>query len=225
MKGMLNFLEKAGLVKQDKAPPSEEVLDTSPPAIGAATSTASAPPAQGVDLAATGNTEPLDFNRIYADQGVPASIYPAERLLRLVDGLSAMDQATRLMAITAMDAADESWSITDPLADAAIKRTALSAHSDYLQQKLQDLQAQTQARMDAVAARQAQTVGDIRKQISELEALVERELNRAAQETAAQEAALQTAQAQTARELAEITQTSQRLQSLTQQFGNPNPQE
>ncbi|TXT41361.1 MAG: putative methyl-accepting chemotaxis sensory transducer [Comamonadaceae bacterium] len=219
MKGMLDFLEKAGLVKKDEpVPPPSDNADT-----------ASAPPLVTeplvIDLPAMPSGEPLDLARIYADQGVPASIYPAERLLRLVDGLSAMDEATRLMAIKAMDAADESWSIDDPLADAAAKLSALAAHAEQLQMSQQALQAQTQARLDAVAARQAQTVGDIRQQISELEALVERELTRAAQETATQQAALQTAQAQTARELAEITQTSQRLQSLARQFGTPNPQE
>jgi glycyl-tRNA synthetase beta subunit len=168
---------------------------------------------------------PLDFSRIYADQGVSASIYPAERLLRLVDGLSAMDQATRLMAIQAMDAADESWSIEDPLADAAAKLSALAVHSQQLQLKLQELTAHTQDRLDAVAARQAQTVGDIRKQISELDALIERELARAAQETATREAELKAAQDQTARELGEIALTSQRLQSLAQQFVTSTPQE
>lgn len=220
MKGMLDFLEKAGLVKKDEPvpPPSDN------------TDTASAAPLITEPLimdipAAIPSGEPLDLARIYADQGVPASIYPAERLLRLVDGLSAMDEATRLMAIKAMDAADESWSIEDPLADAAAKLSALATHAEQLQMRQQALQAQTQARLDAVAARQAQTVGDIRQQISELEALVERELARAAQETATQQAALQTAQAQTARELGEIAQTSQRLQSLARQFGTTTPQE
>jgi hypothetical protein len=220
MKGMLDFLEKAGLVKQDPQPP-DAGADTTPPRPN--TSQATATPV--LEVPATASGDPLDFSRIYADQGVPASIYPAERLLRLVDGLSAMDQATRLMAIRAMDAADESWSIDDPLADAAIKLGALTSHSEQLQLKLQELQAQTRARIDAVAARQAQTVGDIRKQISELEALVERELARAAQETATREAEIKAAQDQTARELGEVAQISQRLQSLAQQFVTPTPQE
>jgi hypothetical protein len=222
MKGMLDFLEKAGLVKKDE--PTE-----SPQAISDNTSGTNVPPPVAeplaIDIPAMPGGEPLDLARIYADQGVPVSIYPAERLLRLVDGLSAMDEATRLMAIKAMDAADESWSIEDPLADAAAKLAALATHAEELQLNQQALQAQTQARLDAVAARQAQTVGDIRKQISELQALVERELTRAAQETATQEAALKAAQDQTTRELGEIAQASQRLQSLARQFGSPKLQE
>jgi hypothetical protein len=221
MKGMLDFLEKAGLVKKDEpVPPPAAVADP----VGTP-ATLPDPEPLAIEIPGMPSGEPLDLARIYAEQGVPASIYPAERLLRLVDGLSAMDQAMRLMAIKAMDAADESWSIEDPLADAVAKLTALATYAQQLQLSQQKLQAQTQARLDAVAARQAQTVGDIRKQIGELEALVARELARAAQETAMQEAQLKAAQAQTARELGEIAQTSQRLQSLTQQFGNPTPQE
>jgi hypothetical protein len=220
MKGMLDFLERAGLVKQDKQPP-DAAADVTPPR----PNTPQVAEAPTLEVPAVTDGEPLDFSQIYADQGVPASIYPAERLLRLVDGLSAMDPATRLMAIQAMDAADESWSIDDPLADAAAKLGALTNHSEQLQLKLQEFQAQTQARFDAAAARQAQTVGDIRKQISELEALVERELARAAQETATREAELKAAQDQTARELGEIAQISQRLHSLAHQFVTPTPQE
>ena len=106
MKGMLNFLEKAGLVKSD--PPAEirpEASDAAPPADVLPAATPSAV-VSGV----------LDAEAVYTHAGVSPSVYPAERLLRLVDGLSAMDPATRLMAIQAMDAADESWSLADPLA-------------------------------------------------------------------------------------------------------------
>ena len=113
MKGMLNFLEKAGLVRNDppaEAPPlTSEVAAEPPPPVPA--SAAATPVGSGV----------LDAEAVYAQAGVPPSVYPAERLLRLVDGLSAMDPATRLMAIQAMDAADESWTMADPVADAAAK--------------------------------------------------------------------------------------------------------
>jgi uncharacterized phage infection (PIP) family protein YhgE len=161
----------------------------------------------------------MDFGAIYANGGIAPSLYPAERLLRLVDGLSAMDEATRLMAIKAMDAADESWSIEDPLADAAAKVKALTTHSQQLQARMQTLEQETQKNLDAIAARQEQTVGEIRKQISELEALVTRASARAAQETATHQAQLQAAQNQTARELSEVTQVSQRLHALALHFG------
>lgn len=225
MKGMLNFLERAGLVKKDPvtepAPALSDRTDSAAPDLAAV-----APAASTVAVASAGAGQSLNLDQIYASGQIAPSLYPAERLLRLVDGLSAMDEATRLMAIKAMDAADESWSIEDPLADAAAKVKALAAYAQERQLSLQALQAESQTRLEAVAVRQEQVVGDIRKQITELEALVSRELTRAAQETATQEATLKAAQDQTTRELEEASRISQRLQGLAAQFGTPTtPQE
>ena len=218
MKGMLDFLEKAGLVRNDV--PEEQAAPA--PVSSATASQVIASPA-GVALSAAesspGPGDSLNLEEIYASGGVTPALYPAERLLRLLDGLSAMDDATRLMAVKAMDAADESWSIEDPLADAAAKTRALAAHAQQLQAGLQAMQTQTQSRLDAIAARQEQVVGDIRTQINELEALVSRELSRAAADIATQQAELKAAQDQTARALGEIAHLSQRLQSLSGQFG------
>jgi len=232
MKGMLDFLEKAGLVKRDEpAALAEGVinLDLSIAVPGAnlpapATPSEPAPASPGT---ASNVATALNLNDIYAAHGVGPAVYPAERLLRLVDGLSAMDEATRQLAIKAMDAADESWTINDPLIDAAAKVQALAAHGQAIAANLQQLEQQTQAHLDAVAQRQEKVVGDIRQQIAELEGLVARELSRSAQETATQQANLQAARSTIARDLAEVAQVSQRLQSLSNQFGasNTNPQE
>ncbi len=220
MKGMLDFLEKAGLVRKDAPvePASPVGQDSASPALG---------PEVVLSATTVGAAAPLNLDEIYANAGIAPSLYPAERLLRLIDGLSAMDEATRLMAIRAMDAADESWTIEDPLADAAAKVKALAAHAGQLQLNQQALARETQTRLDAVAARQAQVVGDIRKQITELEALVSRELARATEDSAAQQAKLKAGQDQTAQELAQINEISQRLQGLAVQFGTPTttPQE
>lgn len=218
MKGMLDFLEKAGLVKKD-APQATPATDIDTPLTHAATPLADAGTAPGAATPAAGTGAPLDLEHIYATQGVGPSLYPAERLLRLVDGLSAMDEATRHMAITAMDAADESWTIDDPLADAAAKIKALTAHSESIAANLQQLEQETQAHLDTVAQRQEKVVSDIRQQIAELEGLVTRELNRSAQETASLEAQRKAARDQIARDLAEVAQVQQRLQGLASQFG------
>ena len=107
------------------------------------------------------------------------------------------------------------------------KIQALAAHGQQLQANLQALEGETRTQLAAVASRQEQVVGDIRKQISELESLVARELSRAAQETVAHTAALSAATDQTQRALGDIAQLSQRLQSLSAQFGAPvtRPQE
>lgn len=216
MRGMLDFLEKAGLVKKEDA--SATRLPEASDAMGVEPAVTPAP--TRVDGAASTGA-PLDLDTIYAHAGIVASVYPAERLLRLVDGLSAMDEATRLMAIRAMDAADESWTIDDPLADAAAKVSALAQHAEQLQLNLQQQTRETQTRLAEVSARQDKVVGDIRQQMAELDALANREIARSAQETAAQEASLHTATQQTTREMAEVAQVSQRLQSLAAQFGAP----
>lgn len=113
-----------------------------------------------------------------------------------------------------MDAADESWSIADPVADAGAKINALSTHAQRLQESLQALDAETQAQVSEVNGRTEQAVGAIRKQIADLEALVARELERAAKETAALEGTLSAAKAQTALELSEIQKTREQLQRL-----------
>lgn len=216
MKGMLGFLEKAGLVKMDA--PVEPPPQARP-------SQAEVVPAQEtpepVATPSAAVAAPLDLDAVYAQAGVAPSLYPAERLLRLVDGLSAMDEATRLMAIKAMDAADESWTIEDPLADAAAKVQALAMHAELLQLNLQALERDTRARMEAVAARREKVVGDIRQQMAELDALANRETTRAAQELATQEAQLKAAQDRTAAELASLSQLSRQFQGLSTQFGAP----
>lgn len=232
MKGMLDFLEKAGLVTRDPAQ-AEPPIDLSITPVAAPASVAAAPapvgapsgpsaPAQSVPVAPILASD-LDVDGIYARAGIAPASYPAERLLRLVDGLAAMDPATRLMAIQAMDMADESWTIADPLRDATAKLSALGAHGDQLKADLQHIEQQTQAELDNVSARRDQVVGEIRKQIAELQALVERELARSTQETATFQASLQAAKDQTASQLAAIAQASARLQSLATQFDSSTP--
>lgn len=227
MKGMLDFLEKAGLVTRDEplaAAPSEalDLGNTVPLAAGVTPSAAPVDAAIAAPLASpAGAAVALSLDSIYANAGVAPAQYPAERLLRLIDGLSAMDPATRLMAIKAMDAADESWTIADPLTDADAKVLALAAHGDTLKANLQQLEQQTQAQLDQLMSRQEAVVGDIRKQITELEALIERELARTAQELSLHQGNLAAARNQTSSELNEMAQISQRLQSLSAQFGTP----
>jgi hypothetical protein len=212
MKGVMGFLEKAGLVRMEV--PHEDAAPAPPPATE---TTAALPPAAApVPVGA-----PLKLDEIYAQAGVPASLYPAERLLRLIEGLSAMDPGTRLVAIQAMDAADESWTIADPLADAQTKAQALSMHAELLQLNLQALERDTLARIETMTARRDKVVDDIRRQMSELDALMNREVSRAAQDIAGQEAQLQAAREHTAAQLASLSQLGQQLQNLSAQFGAP----
>lgn len=216
MKGVMGFLEKAGLVRMDTS--HDDAAAPPPPLPAQADDPAAAPPPEA-SMPTIGT--PLKLDEIYAKAGVPASLYPAERLLRLIEGLSAMDPGTRLMAIKAMDAADESWTIEDPLADAQTKAQALSMHAELLQLNLQALERDTLARIETVTAKREKVVGDIRRQMAELDALMNREVARAAQDIAGQEAQLQAAREHTAGQLASLSQLGQQLQNLSAQFAAP----
>jgi hypothetical protein len=221
MKGVMGFLEKAGLVRLDAAaeePASASTPSSPPPQL--AERARAQPPANPAPPVRAG--APLKLDDIYAHAGVPPSLYPAERLLRLIEGLSAMDEGTRRMAIQAMDAADESWTIDDPLDDARHKTQALALHAELLSLNLQALERDTQSRVQAVGARRDQVVGDIRQQMSELDALMNREMARAAEEIAAQQAQLQAAREHTAGQLASLSELGQRLVGLTSQFTAPS---
>lgn len=216
MKGVMGFLEKAGLVRMDTS--HDDAAPAAPPIPPPADEPTAAPPSEAT-VPTIGT--PLKLDDIYAQAGVPASLYPAERLLRLIEGLSAMDPGTRLMAIKAMDAADESWTIADPLTDAQAKAQALAMHAELLQLNLQALERDTLARIEATTAKRDKVVGDIRQQMSELDALMNREVARAAQDIAGQEAQLQAAREHTAGQLASLSQLGQQLQNLSAQFAAP----
>ena len=217
MKGVMDFLERAGLIVEESpsAPAFAEAGQTQP----------AVAPAAEVPVALRAGATPLNLAEIYANEGVPAALYPAERLLRLIDGLSAMEESVRLTAIKAMDEADESWTIANPVGDADAKVKALASHAQRLQLGLQQLEQETLARIDEVRARQEQAVGAIRKQIADLEALASRELERAEKETADYNATLSQAKEQTSRELDEIARTSSQLQNLVTRFGAPTVNE
>jgi hypothetical protein len=83
------------------------------------------------------------FADIFAAAGVPDSPYPAEKLLRLLDGLRAMDAGTRKAAVLAMDAADDNWQIGDCLRDADLKISALEATNATVVAQLQDRERQS----------------------------------------------------------------------------------
>lgn len=222
MKGMLGLLEKAGLVRMD---PTDHAVDATAPAADVApdfshrtreetTAGVMSSPQPKLPLAA-----PIALEDIYSKAGVPASNYPAERLLRLIEGLSAMDEPVRLMAIKAMDAADESWTIEDPINDAQAKLKALGLHGELLDLNLQALERDTQKATEAIKARQEKVSTDIRQQMAELEALMAREVAKAAQEVARKEAQLSNARDHTTTELASLAHLTTQLHSLIARFG------
>ena len=224
MKGMMNLLERAGLVRRegdalesDAEPAPAELPQTQH-------TTTQAPPASsdfGTAVAKDGpvaDVSGLSLAQIYANAGVVAASYPAERLLRLLDGLKAMEEGTRRQAIAAMDAADDTWTIADPLHDASLKIAAIEAHAATLRAGVTQAEQDTQLALASVQQRQDTSVAEVKRQITELEGLLARELARGAQENAALSAALQSRQEAALRELEGLMRTVGEFQALVSQF-------
>ena len=236
MKGILNFLARAKLVElsederlaateaethtagasaiagADAAPGRmpEESVDVSPVAPRAVAATPSDPLA--------GEAEGIALADIFAAAGVPDSPYPAEKLLRLLDGLRAMDAGTRKAAVLAMDAADDNWQIGDCIADADRKISALDAYKQQLNAQLQDREQQSAEVVNQIKLALDKSTAAIRTQIAELEQLLEREVTRAAQETTSVEAGLRAARESTAREARRMDAEIQRLREIPTSF-------
>jgi hypothetical protein len=219
MKGMLNLLEKAGLVRRvDDGVGSDE---PSPSHVAAEAAAAEVPhlaepPALPVEPGVS-----LSLEQIYAAASVPSCAYPAERLLRLLEGLKAMDEGLRRQTIQAIDSADDSWTIEDPKRDAAAKVAALERHAASLRAGLAQAEKDTQERLQALIQRQEGTVAEIRRQIADLEGLLAREIARGAQEQAALDAALQSQREAANHEIGNLSRAAAALTGLIAQFAIP----
>ncbi len=215
MKGVMSILARAGLVELDAA---AEAATDSPVSKLAGETPASAPAAAAAsaptDMAAALAKEQVDFARIYADMGIATARYPAERMLRVLDGLQALDPASRLLSVRAIDEADDSWSVADPLDDARMKIAALGAYADQVRANVAADDAEAESLRSELAQRSEQTVGEIRRQIAELQALLERETAKAATERTELDAALSSARARANQQLATIDVEAKRLGSL-----------
>lgn len=174
MKGVMGFLAKAGLVTVvDDIPETTDYQPVVEPVTL---------PELTVRVAPVEDQIALSFPEVYAAAGVPPSDYPAEQLLRLLEGLKAMDPATQRTVVAAMDAADDAWTIEDPIRDAEYKVQALAAHANALHAGVESANAETTKLITAVKQREEATVADIRAQIYGLEELMSREIARSVQE-------------------------------------------
>lgn len=219
----MSLLEKAGLVSRVEDVSQEAgAQDTSHEAMATEPSNLGDTLPVAADVAAL--SPGLSLDQVYENAGVPASPYPAERLLRLLEGLKAMDDGLRRQTIQAIDAADDTWTIQDPISDATHKVRAMNEHAAALRAGVSASQAETEAQLGAIRARQEDALKTIRQQISDLEALMAREIARGAQECAALEADHQTRRHAAERDLEQLSRTSADMQALIHQFGLANGQ-
>jgi len=224
MSKFLRVLQKAGLVEADSAidvPDSleSEVLAEVPPDVSAPEP--SVPSTAVLSESESRIEESRSFEVLYAERGVPSSPFPAEKLLKLLDGLRAMDPPVRKAAVLAMDAADDNWTIDDAALDASRKIKALNDTKALLVQQATSQAAHAQERLKAREQRQADALAAIRQQIGDLEALMQREVEKATAEKAALGAEVKSAQEASMRESTRLDTEIVRLQEVLDTFVAP----
>jgi hypothetical protein len=238
MKGFLNLLARAKLIELSEdeqrsvsgepppaapAPPSETLAELPVPSTSDSRRRFGRR-ANGARAARTrrrrrGLRGPFAFADIFAAAGVPASPYPAEKLLRLLDGLRAMDAVTRKAAVLAMDAADDNWQIRRlPARRRAEDRRARGAQTPVGGADAEPRAAVGRGRRADQGWTLDEATAAIRQQISELEQLLEREVTRAAQEATSVEAGLRAARESAARETRRIDAEIERLREIPNTF-------
>lgn len=225
MKGILNILAAAKLVTlsdEEIEPAAGKSLPTE--ALLPQTTQEIEPPPPTARPAEHAPAPGKRFDELYQEAGVPPSPFPAERLLRLLDGLRAMDEATRKAAVRAMDEADEQWCIDDPIQDAQRKIAALSAFRQDLAADIAARKEQTAAGIAALHQTHEQTSAEIRRQISELEKLLERETRKTGEQVAALDAETQALERIASTEDARMAQEIARLREIPAQFASHSNQ-
>jgi hypothetical protein len=216
---LLRVLEKVGLVESEAEASAQATAPEPAPEIEApvlAENIAEAPPPALVD----GNLqEQRPFEDIYAEQSVESVAFSADKLLRILDGLAALDPVSRKAAVIALDSADDSWSLDEVLADAERKTGALDAAKRQLEAHVRSALQQAREAIEARDQKQNDAVSRIRQQITDLEALLEREVTRSTEEKASLEANARATKDACIRESARLDQERNRLARIAEIFG------
>ena len=111
----------------------------------------------------------LSFEQIYSQANIPPVSFPAERMLKVLEGLAGMDQSNRRAAIAAMDAADETWSIEGVIQDASQKAQALTQHLERMATTVSVAQEQDASQKAALIAQHGALCASIAEQIAQLQ--------------------------------------------------------
>lgn len=220
MKAVMGFLERAGFVRSTESNEPPAASTASDELIGEPGVSANQNP-QVAPVAPVESQLALSLDDIYVAAGVPTSVYPAEKLLRLLDGLRMMDEATRRTAVAAMDAADDAWDIQSPISDAIAKVDALQAQVMVLRQGVEQAENETESMVLQVKAREVATVTDIRRQIEELEALMAREIGRSTQDQAMLLTDMNVKRESAVNQIAALTGKTGEFRLLIAQFASP----
>jgi len=118
----------------------------------------------------SGAITPVPFADLYTGARVAQVHNTAEQMLAILDGLAAMPPEACRMAVTAMDAADDRWTVADVLVDARLKVEALAAYTAQVSERA--TAAVTKAEADRAAIDKGLTEAEsaIQQQIAQLQA-------------------------------------------------------
>jgi hypothetical protein len=223
--GFLKVLNKVGLVNLDEGDLPVELAEPSVPSNLVAERLPPPPPSPEVlPVAACGIEEQRSLESLYQQQGVPASPFPAEKLLKLLDGLRAMEPPVRKAAVLAMDAADDAWTVDDAVLDAQRKIGALQQAQAYLAQQTASAQAHAQEELKHREQQHEAAMDAVKRQIAELEALREREVERATADRAAIQTKAKAVEEASLRETARLEAELARLRQILEIFASaPTP--
>lgn len=195
-----------------------EAASVNPPPLPDTSGTGTSPPP--IIYAAADVAEVKSFDDIFKSAQIPDSPFPAERLLRLLDGLRAMDEATRKAAVHAMDAADDNWTIDDSIIDAQRKIAALEDYQKALESQLTVNQQQVITEVADLKQAEESAVTEIRKQIAEMERLLTREIQKTAEQISSLEGGQKNAMEACEREVKRLQTEIERLREIPVQFSH-----
>ncbi|MGV3680501.1 MAG: hypothetical protein ACO1PM_12355 [Acidovorax sp.] len=167
--------------------------------------------------------EQKDFADLYREANVPVVAYTAEKLLKLMAGLESMPMEVRKQAVRAMDEADDTWTVDDSVLDAQRKVKALAIAKQKIAQQVASALQNADREIAAIQAEEQDKSTQVRKQIAELTALLDRGVARAAQQMADVRAAARTNQEAGDRESARLDAEMNRLGQIVITFSGGSP--
>lgn len=159
------------------------------------------------------------FEDIYGAARVPPSPYSVEKLLKVIDGLGAMPTETRRTVIAAMDAADESWTLDDPVRDATVKIEALKGAKAGLTAAVDASDAQTKLDQEALDAHVGAVSLSIKEQIEALQKKLHDEIQAANTRRAELDAAARATKEAAFRETMRLDTEIARLNVIPTSYG------
>lgn len=223
-----NLFEKLGLIVPEGADAAPAATDDLDARLAELSSAVASTPSEAPSVPAAPQftadddlvlPEGVDLATIYAEASVPAATFPIEKLAKLVEGLNQLDASTKRTAVSAMDAADDSWNIEEVLADGRNKIGALQNYVVEINACEQAINGEVNKRINENHASKAKSLEDIDAKIAALQADREKVISDAASEASNLRAQASAAAEAAERERTRITTAIKGQEGLVSLFG------